>query len=206
MLHTWKIHSQSNKVNSIRKSTQYPMWFTKSIIVKIKEGKKIWNLYRKTKFHYHLDNVKKLRREIKREIREEYKHFVITSQDSLQTNKKIWTFVNQKKRTTSISGFTTHRGNSLNSPEEITRLLIIFIISNVYDPVNDFCDNSCNDNKKSREFCDRKTSPSWYQNNISDNHLFFFSSMFTIMIPILLKLGKRSSPIMSVDQIIFQSF
>lgn len=138
------------------------MWFTKSIIVKIKEGKKIWNLYRKTKFHYHLDNVKKLRREIKREIREEYKHFtyLITSQDSLQTNKKIWTFVNQKKRTTSISGFTTHRGNSLNSPEEITRLLIIFIISNVYDPVNDFCDNSCNDNKKSREFCDRKTSPS----------------------------------------------
>jgi hypothetical protein len=52
------------KLNPVFKTAQYPIWYTSSMITKIKEKNKFWNRYRKTKITYHLDNMKKLRREI----------------------------------------------------------------------------------------------------------------------------------------------
>jgi hypothetical protein len=60
---------------------------------------KCWNRYRKTKITSHLDNVKKLLREIRREVRCEYLNFIKAAEDSLMDDpKKFWKFINQKKK------------------------------------------------------------------------------------------------------------
>jgi hypothetical protein len=59
-----------------------------SIITKIKENNKFWNCYRKTKITSHLVDVKKLRREIRQEVRREYLNFIRAAEDSLLNDPK----------------------------------------------------------------------------------------------------------------------
>jgi hypothetical protein len=91
--------------STITKSSNFPVWFTKDIISKINIKNKHWNRYRKTKSLYHLDRVRELRDELRRCIRSEYKQFILSAESSIKDDpKKFWSYVNQKKRTTSVPG------------------------------------------------------------------------------------------------------
>src|SRR5699024_2282850 len=93
------------KTSTSRQNKSYPVWFTRALIEKIKLKRKHWNQYRKNKSPYHLDMIKSLRREIRSDSRKEYSEFIKKTEYSLQNDpRKFWSFINQKKKTTSVPG------------------------------------------------------------------------------------------------------
>ncbi|KAJ3663553.1 hypothetical protein Zmor_007804 [Zophobas morio] len=118
------------------KRAKYPAWFTKSIIDKINEKKKHWNLYRKNKELYHINKVKNLRRAICSESRNEYLRFVNNSENSIKYDpKKFWSFVKTKTKSHVILNEMTYGDDVVTSPQEIVNAF-------AYNFSTVFCDNN----------------------------------------------------------------
>ena len=126
----------------------YPVWYTRSVINKIKTKNRHWDIYRKTKSVYHLDKVKKLRCEIRKDIRYTYYEFIRKSETSLQSHpKKFWSFVNEKKKATNVPGLMTFENHTLTSQQDIVNTFASHFKS-MYncDNENHVCDVICRDN------------------------------------------------------------
>lgn len=92
-------------IKSTSGKTNFPHWYTREIMQLIKEKRKAWNSYRRTKSQYYLDRMKQLRRELKRKMSIEYSNFIKNAECSIKHDpKKFWRFVNGKKRSTYIPG------------------------------------------------------------------------------------------------------
>jgi hypothetical protein len=155
--------------------------YDSSIITKIKENNKFWNRYRKTKITSHLVDVKKLRREIRQEVRREYLNFIRAAEDSLLNDPKtFWKFINQKKKTTSVPGSMIH-GDMLNNQQDIINAFADHF-ANVfnYDQIHDVCDTSCYINNTPCDFCDKKCCTSQRNSEFCGNHLVLNSSTTVI--------------------------
>ncbi|XP_063902113.1 uncharacterized protein LOC135121766, partial [Zophobas morio] len=119
----------------------YPVWFTKTIINNIKLKKHYWNEYRKTKSPHILENLRCLRQQIERDIRNNYDIFLRNTQNSILNDPKtFWSFVNSKKRTTSIPGVVVHEDQEFSSSQAIVNVFAQFF-AGVY--VKHVCEDVC---------------------------------------------------------------
>lgn len=132
---------------STSKACDYPVWFTRSIIDKIKIKNKHWNTYRKTKSLFHLDRVKSLRRDIRKEARTEYLLFIDRTERSLKHDpKKFWNFIDQKKRSTSVPGHMVNGDKVLTTRQDIVDAFAKHFASVfIDDNRNHSCDAGCRD-------------------------------------------------------------
>ena len=155
-----------------KQQSRYPIWFTRNIIAMINAKHKHWNIYRNTKSIFHLDKLKELRRDIRREARLEYIRFVRKSENSLnQDPKKFWSFVNQKRKHTSIPGSMTYNDNTLTSQQDIVNAFAAHFANTFnFDSNHHVCDNLCCDNHKvSCDLCNKICCPSLNFNENCDN-------------------------------------
>ena len=140
--------------SNCKNATTYPPWFNSFIISKIKEKNKLWNLYRKSGLCQYLDRTKILRRELQREIRQAYKQFITTTENSIQQDpKKFWSFMNQKRKTSSIPGRMVINDNVVTDPQTIVNAFAVQFASAFYNDSDNLCDNMCCDIRKSCAYC-----------------------------------------------------
>ena len=114
------------------------------------------------KFLYHLDKFKELRRLAKTEIRKEYLNFVSHSETIMKDDpKKFWSFVNMKKKRSSVPGHMIHEGKTLTSPEDIVNAFAQqFETVFVCDSANHVCDITCDIGFGVCDYCDKLCCPS----------------------------------------------
>lgn len=127
------------------RQSNYPIWFTKAIIDKIAVKNKYWNLYRKNnKPLYLLQKVKALRSEIKREARNEYRKFIVNTENSVTSEpRKFWSFVRSKNKSTSIPGRMVHDNVMMSDPQEIVNSFAQHFSEVFNNNCDHVCDSTC---------------------------------------------------------------
>ena len=149
----------------------FPAWFTHSTIKKVKQKNVHWNKYRKTKSLYHLDMVKMLKREIRRDTKLEYKTLIRKIENMLQQDpKKFWSFVNQKRKTTSVPAQMLWKDIRLTSQQDIVNAFGQQFASAFSKLNGHICDNKCCDNGSVLcEFCSTACCPTVCDIEVCDN-------------------------------------
>ena len=107
-----------------------------------------------------MENLRCLRQQIKRDIRNNYDIFLRNTQNSILNDPKtFWSFVNSKKRTTSIPGVVVHEDQEFSSSQAIVNVFAQFF-AGVY--VKHVCEDVCvsKDVSKQCEFCKLSCCPS----------------------------------------------
>src|SRR5699024_2892679 len=124
-----------------RQTCDYPMWYTPDLIKKIKDKRKWWRLYTKSKLRFYLNKVNCLRREIKSEARSAYNQYLKSVESDIQSDpKKIWTYIRDKRKVRGLPASMHHDGTDLNTANDIINAFASYFGS-VY--VEDTSNNSC---------------------------------------------------------------
>lgn len=132
--------------------TQYPCWYTRSIIHKIKLKQKLRKLFKETGFLMYKDRFRSIRKELKQEIKKEYNEYIRRAENKIYSDPKVfWSFINSKKGTSRIPGKMVFRNSELTSPQQIVDAFAehfksVYVNSNAEDVGSDTYKSGVNAN------------------------------------------------------------
>lgn len=150
--------------------SKFPVWFSRTTIDLIREKNRFWTKYRKNRLTYHHDKVKKLRRDIRREIRKDYNKFIASTENNIKSDpKKFWSYVNQKRKVSCIPGRMIYDNTVLSSSQDIVNAFASQFDSVFSASVNHICDSQCDSVLGNCDFCDKGCCPSLHVNPVCDN-------------------------------------
>ncbi|XP_063920879.1 uncharacterized protein LOC135135671 [Zophobas morio] len=139
-------------------TSKFPIWFTRDIIVCIREKQRYLKLYKKFKFALYKDKVSNLRKIIRKKTREEYQKFLKVAEDTIQTDpKNLWKFIDNKRNASRIPGNMTYEDESLISAEDIVNGFARHFRNVYHRDSKCVCDVNC-DEWTFCDICKMKTS------------------------------------------------
>ncbi|XP_063924694.1 uncharacterized protein LOC135138647 [Zophobas morio] len=127
------------------RGSRYPVWYTKELISMIKHKSALWRKYKRYKLDMYLDQIRQLRKQIKYEIRSEYKKFIKSAEDNLRADpSKLWSFIDMKKNSSRIPGNMKYKESELNTAQDIVEAFASYfssVFENGHSNTTTICDS-----------------------------------------------------------------
>lgn len=119
------------------KRKKFPVWYTTEIIKNIKERDHYRKNYKKYNDINSLEEYKRVRTMINLQVKEAYNNYLENVENALTVDPKhFWSYINNKKGTTTIPGKMYTSGNEIENPQNIVDHFSQFFRS-VYLPLSD---------------------------------------------------------------------
>ena len=98
----------------------YPLWFSSDNIKKVKIKWKLWCIYKRSHSDLDLINFKRIRAELKRDIKLSYANYIHNLEININSDpRKFWAHVNNIKKRSGIPSQMSYLNTSLLNPQDI---------------------------------------------------------------------------------------
>lgn len=110
--------------------SDYPSWFNADIISNIKERKRLWKQYKKTKLISLKVKANNIQNKIRSQVKKEYISFLKRSEENIRLNPNdLWSYINSKKKCSNIPGKMKLEQQELTSCPDIVNSFASFFSS-----------------------------------------------------------------------------
>lgn len=128
---------------TIKRSRQYPPWFSYEIIRNIKLKHRAWKEYKNQRDAVSLVQFRQLRANTKTLIRIAYGNYCKATEDDISSNpNKFWQFVNTKRKSSSLPTCMCYDNTVIRDPKIIANTFAEFFQSSCTTPDRQLCKNN----------------------------------------------------------------